>query len=89
MPFLVVRRTWGPDSVPRSPHPGSDLVSTDVLETSETLRGAERSAKVKATGYPSSGYNPKHDYWWARDDDYRYTFTVEGPKRYPPVTRAG
>ena len=88
MAFMVVRRTWGPDTVPRARGSGSTPLSTDVMSACDTLREAESLAKRRAAEFPANGYNPQADYWWGRDSEFRYTFTVEGPRRYSPISRA-
>ncbi len=87
MPFMIVQRTWGPDTVPRSRGSDAAALSVDVVDACESLREAEKLAKTRAASFPANGYNPKQDYWWGRVNEFRYTLTVEGPRRYPPIAR--
>ena len=82
MSHVVVRRTFGPDAVPQGR--SERALSTEVIATGETVREAELLAKRHASEFPASGYNRQKDYWWGRDSEFRYTFTVEGPHRSPP-----
>ena len=75
MAFMVVRRTWSPDSVPGGR--GSGTLRIDVVGYGNTRQEAEKLAKQRASEFPANGYNRKSDYWWARDSDFRYTFTAE------------
>jgi hypothetical protein len=85
MGFVVVRRTWGPDTLPRARR-SEPALNAEVIAKGETLREAERLARQHAAELPANGYNREHDYWWGRDEDFRYTFTVEGPRSYGPIS---
>ena len=75
MIFAVVQRTWHPDAVPGQR--GTGVLRVETLATYPTRGEAESTAKATAAGYAAHGYNRKQDYWWARDEKFRYTFAVE------------
>ncbi len=75
MPFDVVQRTWGPESVPG--RRGLGALREETIATCATLAEAEAAAKASAARYEAHGHNARRGYWWGRDDRFRYTFVIE------------
>ena len=77
MLFVVVRRTWGPDTIPGDRRTRPSPLQVEAVAQTDRQEEADRFAKAHASQYPASGYNPQRGYWWGRDSNFRYTFRIE------------
>jgi hypothetical protein len=81
MAFAVVRRTWGPDSIPGVRRTGSPALDTRTVALADTREQADRLARTSVLAFAAKGYNMRLGYWWGRDTRFRYTFAVEPAAR--------